>query len=98
MGILNLIYFPEYDTLYFTSGLEKHFVLKLDNRDQIFKVESFCPEFKKNYYEKIINQFEDFLFFRNQARNVQIFDKVGEGGPLLIGDFNLEVGDRIVDM
>lgn len=97
LGILNILYFPEYDTLYFTSGLEQHIVLKLDPRDKIYKVETQYPEFQKKYYEKIIGKFEEYLFFRNRNKNIQVFDKIGEGGPMFIGDFTIEVGEQIVD-
>lgn len=97
LGILNILYFPEYDTVYFTSGLEQHIVLKLDSRHNIFKVETVSSEFKKKYYETFVRRFEEYLLFRNEARTIQVFDKVGEGGPMLIGNFKLDAGEQIMD-
>lgn len=94
---MNILYFPEYDTLYFTSGLEQHIILKMDPRGKIYKVETQYPLFTKSYYEKIIGKFEEYLFFRSNQKEVEVYDKVGEGGPLLIGTYKIDVGKQVVD-
>ena len=97
LGVLNMVYFTEFDTLYFTTGLEQTILLKLDARKNLFKVETFYPQFYKRYYEKFIKHTDDFLLFRNSPKTIDIFEKVGEGGPLLLGVFEVQSGDKIVD-
>jgi hypothetical protein len=41
MGVLSMEYFPEYDTLYFSEGLEQYSLFKVDSRKKIELVN--CP-------------------------------------------------------
>jgi hypothetical protein len=44
-----------------------------------------------------LSKCDDILLYRNKELNIAFFDKVGEGGPLLLGNFILTAGTRIVD-
>lgn len=69
----------------------------MDSKRKIYPVKFQSSTFQKKYHERILAKCDDMLLFRNKELNIAVLDKVGEGGPLPLGNFILTAGTRVVD-